>query len=151
MVSFGGQKKAWATPRSVSFRGFIENFRRASPPPSYAEFPPPPGSGYTKPIYKTRYGAFWLLNFVTFASHSDTVLSRYNVGVNKVSLIQYTHEYSKGQREMTTLWLSHLCYDSKFWLNLLVQRCSYDSDCVCDSDSVVCANYIRTKKGLKLN
>ena len=41
MVSFGGQKKAWATPRSVSFRGFIENFRRASPPPSYAEFPPP--------------------------------------------------------------------------------------------------------------
>ena len=26
MVSFGGQKKAWATPRSVSFRGFIENF-----------------------------------------------------------------------------------------------------------------------------
>ena len=113
--------------------------------------PPPPGSGYTKPIYKTRYGAFWLLNFVTFASHSDTVLSRYNVGVNKVSLIQYTHEYSTGQREMTTLWLSHLCYDSKFWLNLLVQRCSYDSDCVCDSDSVVCANYIRTKKGLKLN
>ena len=35
-------KKAWATPRSVSFTGFIQNFRRASEPPSYAEFPRPP-------------------------------------------------------------------------------------------------------------
>ena len=43
MVSFRGQKKAWATPRSVSFRGLIQNFQRASPPLSYAEFPPPPG------------------------------------------------------------------------------------------------------------
>ena len=44
MVSFRGQKKAWATPRSVSFRGLIQNFRRASPPLSYAEsLPPPPG------------------------------------------------------------------------------------------------------------
>ena len=35
-----GVKKAWATPRSVSFRGLIQNFRRASPPLSYAESPP---------------------------------------------------------------------------------------------------------------
>ena len=42
MVSFRGQKKAWATPRSVSFRGLIQNFRRAFPPLSYAESPPPP-------------------------------------------------------------------------------------------------------------
>ena len=41
MVSFRGQKKAWATPRSVSFRGLIQNFRRAFPPLSYAESPPP--------------------------------------------------------------------------------------------------------------
>jgi len=34
-----GVKKAWATPRSVSFRGLIQNFRRASPPLSYAESP----------------------------------------------------------------------------------------------------------------
>ena len=40
MVSFSGQKKAWATPRFVSFRGLIQNFRRAPPPLSYAEFPP---------------------------------------------------------------------------------------------------------------
>ena len=40
MVSFRGHKKAWATPRSVYFRGFIQNFRRASPPLSYAEYPP---------------------------------------------------------------------------------------------------------------
>ena len=40
MVSFQqGSKKAWATPRSVSFRGLIQNFRRASPPLSYAESP----------------------------------------------------------------------------------------------------------------
>ena len=37
-----GVKKAWATPRSVSFRGLIQNFRQASVPPSYAESPPPP-------------------------------------------------------------------------------------------------------------
>ena len=37
-----------ATPRSVSFRGLIQNFRRASPPLSYAEFPP--GSDYSKMI-----------------------------------------------------------------------------------------------------
>ena len=40
MVSFRGQKKAWATPRSAYFRGLIQNFRRASPPLSYAEYPP---------------------------------------------------------------------------------------------------------------
>ena len=42
MVSFRGQKKAWAPPRSVSFRGLIQNFRRTSPPLSYAESTPPP-------------------------------------------------------------------------------------------------------------
>ena len=40
MASFRRKNKAWATPRSVSFRGLIQNFRRASPPLSYAEFPP---------------------------------------------------------------------------------------------------------------
>ena len=40
---FQGSKKAWATLRSVCFRGLIQNFRRASPPFSYAESPPPPG------------------------------------------------------------------------------------------------------------
>ena len=54
MVSFRDQKKAWATPRSVSFRGLIQNFRRASPPFSYAESPP----GFTchlLPIKSWRY------------------------------------------------------------------------------------------------
>ena len=36
MVSFR------ATPRLVSFKGLIQNFRQASPPLSYAESPPPP-------------------------------------------------------------------------------------------------------------
>ena len=36
MVSFRGQKKALTTPRSVSFRGLIQNFRWASQPLSYA-------------------------------------------------------------------------------------------------------------------
>ena len=40
MVTFRGSKKAWATPRSVFFRGLIQNFGRASPPLSYAESPP---------------------------------------------------------------------------------------------------------------
>ena len=40
MVSFRGQKKL-ATPRSVSFRGLIQTFWRASPPIPYAESPPP--------------------------------------------------------------------------------------------------------------
>ena len=40
MVSFRGKKKAWVTPRSVSFRGLIQNFQRASPPLSYASPPP---------------------------------------------------------------------------------------------------------------
>ena len=35
-----GVKKDWVTPRSVSFRGLVQNFRRASPPLSYAESPP---------------------------------------------------------------------------------------------------------------
>ena len=34
-----GVKKAWPTHRSVSFRGLIQNFRRASPPLSYARSP----------------------------------------------------------------------------------------------------------------
>ena len=34
-----GVKKAWAMPRSVSFRGLIQNFRQASPPRLYAESP----------------------------------------------------------------------------------------------------------------
>ena len=41
-LSSFASKKAWATPRSVSFGGLIQNFRRASVPPSYAESPPPP-------------------------------------------------------------------------------------------------------------
>ena len=41
MVSFRGQKKAWATLRSVSFLGLIQNFQRASPPLSCAESLPP--------------------------------------------------------------------------------------------------------------
>ena len=35
-----GVKKTWATPRSVSLRSLIQNFRRASPPRSYADSPP---------------------------------------------------------------------------------------------------------------
>ena len=50
MVSFRGQLKAWATPRSVSFRALIQNFRRASPPLSYAETPPPGG----RPVLTSR-------------------------------------------------------------------------------------------------
>ena len=38
---FQGSKKGWATPRFDSFRGLIQNFRRAFPPLSYAEFAPP--------------------------------------------------------------------------------------------------------------
>ena len=34
-------KKGWATPKLVSFRGLIQNFRRASPPLSYGT---PPGT-----------------------------------------------------------------------------------------------------------
>ena len=42
-------KNGWATPRLVSFKGFIQNFRRASPPLSYESPPrdcglPPPQS-----------------------------------------------------------------------------------------------------------
>ena len=36
MVSFRGPKKAWATPRSVSFRGLIQNCQQATAPLSYA-------------------------------------------------------------------------------------------------------------------
>ena len=36
---FYGSKKAWATPKSVSFRGLIQNFRRAFPPLCYASLP----------------------------------------------------------------------------------------------------------------
>ena len=46
MVSIRSQKKAWAMPRSVSFTGLIQNFRRASPPLSYAESPP--GTEYSQ-------------------------------------------------------------------------------------------------------
>ena len=35
-----GVKKAWAPSRSISFRGLIQNFRRASPPLSYTESRP---------------------------------------------------------------------------------------------------------------
>ena len=59
VVSFRGQKKVWATPRSVSFRGLIQNFRRAPTPLSYAESPPltPP-----PPLTPTSSFHFWTLN-----------------------------------------------------------------------------------------
>ena len=38
--SFLGVKKGWAMSRLVSFRGLIQNFRRASPPLSYGSLPP---------------------------------------------------------------------------------------------------------------
>ena len=47
-----GVKKARATPRSVSFRGLIQNFRRASPSLSYAESPPPGGTCAIKVVEK---------------------------------------------------------------------------------------------------
>ena len=53
-VSFRGQKNAWATPRSVSFRGLIQNFPRASPPISYAESPPLGGLTVLKLIKLTH-------------------------------------------------------------------------------------------------
>ena len=40
---FQRSKKALSPPRSVSFRGLIQNFRRASPPLSYADVPPRAG------------------------------------------------------------------------------------------------------------
>ena len=51
-----GVKKAWAAPRSVSFRALIQNFRRASPPLSHAEYPPPPGKGCRdlRPLIRSR-------------------------------------------------------------------------------------------------
>ena len=79
MVSFRGKKKkAWATPGSVSFRGLIQNFRRATPPISYAEspnlvprafegkalgtrlgvFPPPPSPG-SELIQNLKQGSFF--------------------------------------------------------------------------------------------
>ena len=48
MVSFRGQKKLAPRPGSVFFRGFIQNCRRASPPLSYAESPPPWDGGHLK-------------------------------------------------------------------------------------------------------
>ena len=47
MGLFLGSKKAWATPRLVSFRGLIQNFRQASPPLSYVESP---SWGYTQSL-----------------------------------------------------------------------------------------------------
>ena len=49
MVSFRGQKKVWATPISVSSRGFIQNLQRKSPLLSYAEYPPEPTLFITEP------------------------------------------------------------------------------------------------------
>ena len=40
MVSFRGQKSLATTPRSVSFRGLIQDFRRAFSPLSCEESPP---------------------------------------------------------------------------------------------------------------
>ena len=40
MVSFRDPKKAWATPRSISFRGFNSKFPTSIPTLSYAEFSP---------------------------------------------------------------------------------------------------------------
>ena len=42
MIAFRGSKKGWATPRLVSFRRLIQNFRRAFPALSYGSPPPPP-------------------------------------------------------------------------------------------------------------
>jgi len=72
MVSFRGQKKAWAMPRSVSFRGLIQNFRRASTPFSYVESPnpTPPPQNFTiidQEKHKTNkftFGTPWLLDLI---------------------------------------------------------------------------------------
>ena len=72
MVSFRGKKKFGATPRLVSFRGLIQNFRGASPPLSYEKCPPPgissskgnsPGSNPLKDFMLTSLDDF--IYFIT--------------------------------------------------------------------------------------
>ena len=47
-------KKAWATPRSVSFRSLIQNVRLASPILWYEESSPPPRAAQTPISWKAR-------------------------------------------------------------------------------------------------
>ena len=42
MIAFRGQKKVGPRPDWSPLGSLIQNFRRASPPLSYAEFPPGP-------------------------------------------------------------------------------------------------------------
>ena len=54
----GLKKIAWAAPRSVSLRGLIQNFRRTSPPLSYAESPPSGVRRSKTPLLKLRNDSY---------------------------------------------------------------------------------------------
>ena len=94
-MSLLGVKKAWATPRSVSFRGLIQNFQRASPPLSYVASSPHPRSPLRTTIStnlrlnqeQNENITFWILislievrseKFYIFGCHlSDAAVVRY--------------------------------------------------------------------------
>ena len=86
MISFRGQKKkARATPRSVSFKGLIQNFRRASPPLSYAESPPTPFGMYRQSgVNMATRMTFICLKYYLLTSKKKKKLQVFDVEFSKV-------------------------------------------------------------------
>ena len=70
MVSFRGQKKAWPTPRLVSYKGLFQIFRRASPP-LHMQTPPLP-SGFAMPNLFNYYFSKLKVSSTVFFLYSPT-------------------------------------------------------------------------------
>ena len=86
IVSFRGQKRLGHAQIGFVY-GFIQNFRQASEPPSYAEFPPPRcfqrDSYYVDiNVVVTFYCVYSILSYYHKELHRDIQLSRSQTSAN---------------------------------------------------------------------
>ena len=119
---FWGVKEPWITPRSVSFRGFIQNFPRVSPPLSYASLPPMVGEMVqnSQSLFSFTFNALIDIHEYIY-SHSKTefTFKKYiysHLPVYFLFTIIFAHIY-----EMSSFTFDEL-YPSTFTVEIFIQH-----------------------------
>ena len=118
--------KGWATPRLVSFRGLIQNFRRASPPLSYGSLPLEYcyGRGRSAPDCKTAF----LPPKIRLAQRSSLTRAKLSVFsfapdllFDSSRVIEYAKRRTVFQLKAHMLFCTSWCSSSMFYVCFLSQ------------------------------